>query len=34
MIEALQRLPLPLREVLVLPHCLDLPVETVAAQTG
>lgn len=33
-IEALQRLPLPLREVLVLHHCLDLPVETVAAQTG
>ena len=34
MIEALLRLPLPLREVLVLHHCLDLPVETVAAQTG
>jgi RNA polymerase sigma-70 factor (ECF subfamily) len=33
-IEALLRLPLPLREVLVLHHCLDLPVETVAAQTG
>jgi RNA polymerase sigma-70 factor, ECF subfamily len=33
-VEALQRLPLPLREVLVLHHCLDLPVETVAAQTG
>ena len=34
MVEALHRLPLPLREVLVLHHCLDLPVETVAAQTG
>jgi RNA polymerase sigma-70 factor (ECF subfamily) len=33
-IEALRRLPLPLREVLVLHHCLDLPVEEVAAQTG
>ena len=33
-IEALLRLPLPLREVLVLLHCLDLPVETVTAQTG
>jgi RNA polymerase sigma-70 factor (ECF subfamily) len=33
-VEALQRLPLPLREVLVLHHCLDLPVEAVAAQTG
>jgi len=33
-IAALQRLPLPLREVLVLHHCLDLPVEAVAAQTG
>jgi RNA polymerase sigma-70 factor, ECF subfamily len=33
-VEALQRLPLPQREVLVLHHCLDLPVETVAAQTG
>jgi RNA polymerase sigma-70 factor, ECF subfamily len=33
-IEALLRLPLPLREVLVLHHCLDLPVDTVAAQTG
>lgn len=33
-IEALLRLPLPLREVLVLHHCLDLPVELVAAQTG
>jgi RNA polymerase sigma-70 factor (ECF subfamily) len=31
-IEAL--MALPLREVLVLHHCLDLPVETVAAQTG
>jgi RNA polymerase sigma-70 factor (sigma-E family) len=31
-IEALLRLPL--REVLVLHHCLDLPVEEVAAQTG
>ena len=27
-------LPLPLREVLVLHHCLDLPVELVAEQTG
>ena len=33
-VEALLRLPLPLREVLVLHHCLDLPVETVAAQPG
>jgi RNA polymerase sigma-70 factor (ECF subfamily) len=33
-VEALLRLPLPLREVLVLHHCLDLPVETVAAQAG
>jgi RNA polymerase sigma-70 factor, ECF subfamily len=33
-IEALRRLPLPLREVLVLHHCLDLPVEEVAAQIG
>jgi RNA polymerase sigma-70 factor, ECF subfamily len=33
-IVALQRLPLPQREVLVLHHCLDLPVEAVAAQTG
>jgi RNA polymerase sigma-70 factor, ECF subfamily len=33
-IEALLRLPLSLREVLVLHHCLDLPVDTVAAQTG
>jgi RNA polymerase sigma-70 factor, ECF subfamily len=33
-VQALQRLPLPLREVLVLHHYLDLPVETVAAQTG
>jgi RNA polymerase sigma-70 factor (ECF subfamily) len=33
-VEALLRLPLPLREVLVLHHCLDLPVEAVAAQTG
>jgi RNA polymerase sigma-70 factor (sigma-E family) len=33
-IEALLRLPLPLREVLVLHHCLDLPVDAVAAQTG
>jgi len=33
-IEALLRLPLPQREVLVLHHCLDLPVEAVAAQTG
>jgi RNA polymerase sigma-70 factor, ECF subfamily len=34
LVAALQRLPLPLREVLVLHHCLDLPVEVVAAQTG
>jgi RNA polymerase sigma-70 factor (ECF subfamily) len=33
-IAALQRLPLPLREALVLHHCLDLPVEEVAAHTG
>jgi RNA polymerase sigma-70 factor (ECF subfamily) len=33
-IEALLRLPLPLREVLVLHHCFDLPVDAVAAQTG
>ena len=33
-VAALRRLPLPLREVLVLHHCLDLPVEAVAAQTG
>jgi RNA polymerase sigma-70 factor, ECF subfamily len=33
-VEALLRLPLPQREVLVLHHCLDLPVEAVAAQTG
>jgi RNA polymerase sigma-70 factor, ECF subfamily len=33
-IAALQRLSLPLREALVLHHCLDLPVEAVAAQTG
>lgn len=33
-IVALQRLPLPLREALVLHHCLDLPVQAVAAQTG
>ena len=33
-VEALGRLPLAIREVLVLHHCLDLPVETVAAQTG
>jgi RNA polymerase sigma-70 factor (ECF subfamily) len=33
-VAALQRLPLPQREVLVLHHCLDLPVEAVAAQTG
>jgi RNA polymerase sigma-70 factor, ECF subfamily len=33
-IAALQALPLPLREVLVLHHCLDLPVEAVAAQLG
>ena len=31
---ALPATPLPLREVLVLHHCLDLPVEAVAAQTG
>ena len=34
MVEALRRLPLPMREVVVLHHCLDLPVETVATQTG
>jgi RNA polymerase sigma factor (sigma-70 family) len=33
-VEALGRLPLAMREVLVLHHCLDLPVETVATQTG
>ena len=33
-IAALQALPLPLREVLVLHHCIDLPVEAVAAQLG
>ena len=33
-ISALQRLPLAQREALVLHHCLDLPVEAVAAQTG
>ena len=33
-VAALQRLSLPLREVLVLHHCLDLPVEEVAAHTG
>jgi RNA polymerase sigma-70 factor, ECF subfamily len=33
-IAALQALPLSLREVLVLHHCLDLPVEAVAAQLG
>jgi RNA polymerase sigma-70 factor, ECF subfamily len=33
-IAALQRLPLPQREAVVLHHCLDLPVEAVAAQTG
>jgi RNA polymerase sigma-70 factor (ECF subfamily) len=33
-IAALRRLPVPLREALVLHHCLDLPVEAVAAQTG
>jgi len=33
-VEALGRLPLPMREVLVLHHCLDLPVDTVAIQTG
>ena len=31
-IEALLRLPLPPREVLVLHHCLDMPVEPVAAR--
>ena len=34
MIAALQALPLPLREVLVLHHCIDLPVDAVAAQLG
>jgi RNA polymerase sigma-70 factor (ECF subfamily) len=33
-IVALQALPLPLREVLVLHHCIDLPVEVVAVQLG
>jgi RNA polymerase sigma factor (sigma-70 family) len=33
-VEALGRLPLPMRVVLVLHHCLDLPVDTVATQTG
>jgi RNA polymerase sigma-70 factor, ECF subfamily len=33
-IAALQRLPLPLREALVLHYCLDLAVEEIAAQTG
>ena len=33
-IDALLELPLPMREVLVLHHCFDLPVEAVAAQTG
>jgi RNA polymerase sigma-70 factor (ECF subfamily) len=33
-VEALQRLSLPLQEALVLHHCLDLPVEEVAAHTG
>jgi RNA polymerase sigma-70 factor (ECF subfamily) len=33
-IDALLRVPLPMREVLVLHHCFDLPVEVVAAQTG
>lgn len=33
-IAALQRLPLVQREALVLHHCLDLPVDAVAAQTG
>jgi RNA polymerase sigma-70 factor, ECF subfamily len=33
-VAALQRLPLAQREALVLHHCLDLPVEAVAAQTG
>jgi RNA polymerase sigma-70 factor (ECF subfamily) len=33
-VAALQRLPLAQREVLVLHHCLDLPVEAVAAHTG
>lgn len=34
LIEALRRLPLPVREALVLHHCLDLPVPEVAAQLG
>jgi RNA polymerase sigma-70 factor, ECF subfamily len=34
LIAALQRLSLPLREALVLHHCLDLPVEAVAAHSG
>jgi RNA polymerase sigma-70 factor (ECF subfamily) len=33
-VAALGALPLPLREVLVLHHCVDLPVEAVAAQLG
>jgi RNA polymerase sigma-70 factor, ECF subfamily len=33
-IAALRALPLPLREVLVLHHCVDLPVEAVAVQLG
>jgi RNA polymerase sigma-70 factor, ECF subfamily len=33
-IAALQALPLSLREVLVLHHCIDLPVEAVATQLG
>ena len=33
-VAALQRLPLAQREALVLHHCLDLPVEAVAVQTG
>jgi RNA polymerase sigma-70 factor, ECF subfamily len=33
-IQGLLRLLLPLREVLVLHHCLDLPVDAIAAQTG
>jgi RNA polymerase sigma-70 factor, ECF subfamily len=33
-VAALLRLSLPLREALVLHHCLDLPVEAVAAHTG
>jgi RNA polymerase sigma-70 factor (ECF subfamily) len=34
LIEALRWLPLPVREALVLHHCLDLPVREVAAQLG